>query len=156
MVSIRMERWSTPRPETANCSVPGIGSTRRATYRSSFTDQPVAEVTAGHILSLAAGQRRTVYAEGHFQGRLVDRKPGQHHGALRRGNRVADLDAFQADQGTDITGVDLVDFRAAEVLEDVNGDHLGRRDAYSVCISTTIWPLRTVPDCTRPMAIRPT
>ena len=49
-----------------------------------------------------------------------------------------------------------MDLRAAEILEDIDGDRLGRRNAPSVCISTTFCPLRTVPDCTRPMAIRPT
>ena len=35
MVSIKIERWSTPRPQTANDSLPSTGRTRSATLRSS-------------------------------------------------------------------------------------------------------------------------
>ncbi len=94
-----------------------------------FAQQPLAEVAAGDELAFAAGQRRGVHAEGHLQRRLVDLQSRQRLRLQRRGNGVADFDPLDADDGTDVAGVDLVDLDAAEVLEDVDRNGLGRRDA---------------------------
>ena len=105
--------------------------------------QPLAEVAAGEVLSVAAGQRRSVDAEGHFQRRLVDLQPRQRAGIGGRGHRVADFDAFEPDDGADVAGVDLVDLRRGR------GPRRRRRETAlagvmrpSACISTTLWPLR--------------
>ena len=73
MFSIRMPRCSRPRPETLNASLL-LGSPRPSARRwlcSSF-DQPLAEVAAGDVLALLAGERRVVDAEHHGQRRRLD------------------------------------------------------------------------------------
>ena len=118
--------------------------------------QPLAEVAAGEVLAFAAGKGRGVDAEGHLQRRLVDLQPRQRPGMIRVADRVADLDLLQADDGDDVAGVGLVDLSAAEVLEDVERRRSWRASSGRRPASGRRSGLVHVPDCTRPMAIRPT
>ena len=61
---------------------------------------------------------RVVDGEEHAQRRLVDLDPRQGDGLLGVGDRVADVDGRQADDGDDVAGLGLVDLDPAELVED--------------------------------------
>ena len=73
-----------------------------------FLLQTVADLAAGDVLALAAGQRAVVDGEGHLDGGVVDLHEGQrlHAGGAAQG--VADGDVRQAGEGHDVACGDVV------------------------------------------------
>ena len=82
---------------------------------------------------------------------------GGRAGVVNVGDRVADVDPFQPDDGADVAGADLVGLDPAEAVEDVELRHLVVDPAaVAACSRATRWPLRILPAMTWPMAMRPT
>src|SRR5262249_45285103 len=69
--------------------------------------QPVAELTAGDVGAVLAGEGRVVDAEDHLQRRLVHPDRRQRHRVVEIGDGVANIDLVQADHGADVARVDL-------------------------------------------------
>ena len=67
-------------PETAKHSVPSIGSTRRATFRSSSRISRSRRCRVGDVFARSSGQWRRVHGKDHLQRRLID---GQTRQRLR-------------------------------------------------------------------------
>ena len=79
--------------------------------------EPVADLAAGDVLALTAGQGAVVDREGHLNGGVVDLDEGQglHLGGVAQG--VADGDVGQARESHDVAGGDVVAGDAAVGLE---------------------------------------
>ncbi len=82
-------------------------------------EQPFAQLPAGDVNSILAGERRIVDAEDHLQRRLVHLDRRQGDGLVEVGDGVADVHVLQADHGADVAGADLVRLDAPEAIEDV-------------------------------------
>ena len=87
-----------------------------------LTQQPLANHPALHLVALGAGERGIVDAEGHRQGRRIDRLRRERLGHFRRAQRVRDGRLGQAGDGDDVAGGTLFDRRALEAAE---GEDLG-------------------------------
>ena len=70
-----------------------------------FALQAFADLAAGHVLALAAGQRRGVDQKFHGQRRLVDAQQRQRVGVAHLAERGADVDVLDAVDGHDVTGL---------------------------------------------------
>src|SRR5690606_38316126 len=68
-------------------------------------------------LAFLAGKGAVVDAEGGRERGFVDMESGQGLGIIRVADRVTDVDGFEADDGAEIAGADLVDFLASESFE---------------------------------------
>ncbi len=88
------------------------GSHAESHVRFQLLEQAVAELPAGDVSSSLADERRIVDAKDHVQSRLVDEDGGQRLGVIEVGNRIADVHVFQADDGANVAGCDLVCFRS--------------------------------------------
>ncbi len=87
-----------------------------------LAQEALADDAALHLVAFLAGERPVIDAEGHGQGRRVDRLGGI--GSLTAGSadRVGDGRVGQAGNGDDVAGLDLIDRLALEAAE---GEHLG-------------------------------
>ena len=92
-------------------------------------EQSLAKLPVGDVLAIAAGERRAIDREDHFERRLIDVEPLQRSVMLTVANRVADLDVFDADDGADIAGGDFIDLDAAELIECVELSYARLGDA---------------------------
>ncbi|MCY1359859.1 hypothetical protein D9M69_464550 [compost metagenome] len=86
-----------------------------------FLLQAVPDLTAGHELAFAAGQRAGVHAEVHGQGRLVDLEHGQRRRLVLVGHGDADADVGNAVDQHDFAGAGFSRLHAVQALE---GQHL--------------------------------
>ena len=95
----------------------------------------------GDILALAAEKGRVVDRKQHAHRRLIDRERLERLGIFVIADRVADLEALDADQRADFAAIDALDLRLAEPVEhhqilDARLDHrlavpLGERDRHA-------------------------
>ena len=103
MVSIRIERCSSPRP------------------LQRFAHQAVAQLTRGQELAaaavLVAGERGIVHLEGHADGRFVDGEHRQLLGRIHGADGVGDAQVLDARNGDDVAGVGLGHFHALQAEE---------------------------------------
>ena len=88
-----------------------------------LAEQPVADLAGGDLLAFAAGQRAVIDAEGHGQGRRVDRGGGQRGRHFRRADGFRDGGVGQPGHGDDIAGAHLIDRDALQAAE---GEQLGQ------------------------------
>ena len=82
-----------------------------------FLLQPVAQVARGNELAFAAGKGRGVHRENHGERGLVDEQRLERRGILEVGDAFADLNAFHARDGDDVSRGDLFGFVAFESAE---------------------------------------
>ena len=121
-----------------------------------FGHQARAQLAAGEVLAVAAGEGAVVDAKGHAHGRLFHGNRRQGARVVGIGKRVADAHIFDAGDGDDAAGLYHVHFLALEVAEDVGLGDLARLphafggNVHDCC------PLRMEPLCKRPIAILPT
>ena len=117
IVSIRTERWSSPRPETMNESRSSVGSTRRATFDcSSRSSRSLRCRDVRNWPSPVSGESLTVNSMLRVGSSTSIR--GRATGRLGVGDRVADVDRAEADDGHDVARLGLLDFGPAELVED--------------------------------------
>src|SRR5205085_1315741 len=90
--------------------------------------QPLAEVAAGDVLALAAGEGRVVDAEHHGQRRRLDVGGLERLGVEEVADAVGDVDRVEADQRDDVSGGGLVDGLAAQSVEHLDLLGLGLHD----------------------------
>ncbi len=82
-----------------------------------FALQTVANITRGHPLPFAPGQRRGIHREHHGQCRLVNGQRLERRRPLDFCDRLADLNAFNAGNGDDLSRGHLLRFHAFQPLE---------------------------------------
>ena len=73
MVSMRMPSCSSPRPATSIDSFSVDSEIAQRDVALRLAQQPLADDAALHFVALGAGERGIVDAEGHRQGRRIDR-----------------------------------------------------------------------------------
>ena len=121
--SISTPSCSSPRPATSNASVSFDVGDLDGDVALGLAEQPVADLARGDLLALAAGQRAVVDAEGHRQGRRIDRDGRQRRGQFRRADGVRDGGLGQAGDGDDVAGLGLLHRHAVQAAE---GQQLGQ------------------------------
>ena len=108
------------------------------------------------LVAFGAGKRRIVDAEGHRQGRRIDRLRRQRRAHLGRADGVRNGGVGQAGDGDDVAGGGLVE---TDALEPAKGEHLGHAallDQLAVWSSTlTGWFGAIEPEVMRPVTMRP-
>ena len=117
MVSIRIVRWSSPRPDTVHVSVESVSSTRSATFRSSSRYSRSRTWRDVTNFPSRAGERRVVDDEVHRDRRLFDGDALEPLGVLDVRHRQPDLDAIQARQRDDLAGRRLGHLDAIQSVE---------------------------------------
>ncbi len=80
-------------------------------------EQAVADLAGGDLLAFAAGQRAVVDAEGHRQGRRIDRDGGERGGQFRGADGVGDGGLAEAGDGDDVAGFRLLHRHAIQAAE---------------------------------------
>ena len=73
IVSIRMPSCNSPRPATSKASLSCVFGDLERDIALRLAQQPVADDAALHLVALAAGKRAVIDAEGHGEGRRIDR-----------------------------------------------------------------------------------
>ena len=119
---------------TPRCSKTAAGDAQRVGGAGVFDAQgdvglklaveAVADVAAGDVLAVLAGEGGIVDGEDHVEGGLVDVDEGQGFGAFEVGDGVADVHVFDADDGADVAGFGAGGSFAAEALEEIEIDDL--------------------------------
>src|SRR5208337_4154582 len=84
--------------------------------------EAIAKIARGDVIAFAARERAGIDAENHGEGGLVDDERLERSGIIEAGEGFADLDAFDAGNGDDVTGNDGFGFVAFEAAE---GEELG-------------------------------
>src|SRR5580704_7852268 len=102
-----------------------------------FTIEARAEVTRGDVLAFSSRERRSIDGEDHRESGLVDSERLERRWIREIGNRFADLDAFDACDGDNVTSFYFLRFIAIEATKGEKlGDLCGQnfpvefRDAY--------------------------
>ena len=85
--------------------------------------EPGLDLAAGHVLALAAGERRGVDAERHAQRRRVDVEARQRPRVGRVGERVADRHLGQAGDADDVAGAGLGDVDPLDAVRGLEAGH---------------------------------
>src|SRR5665811_438703 len=85
-----------------------------------FPLDPLENLAAGNILPLHTGQRRSIGANGHLQGRLLDLDDRQHFGVVAVGDCLADTGVPDTGQRHDIASVCLIDLYQLQTLGNIN------------------------------------
>ena len=88
-----------------------------ADVRLQFLVEPLAQVAAGHKLTLAASERRVVHAELDGDGRFIDHDRRQRLRILQAGDRLADGEAAYTRDRDDVAHGRLFDVRALQAAE---------------------------------------
>ena len=85
-----------------------IGVLRRLHAQGDVVDgllgQAVAQIAAGDVFSVAAGERRIVDLKGHGDRRLIDDQGGQGLDGLRIAQGIGDVDPVDPGEGDDLAG----------------------------------------------------
>ena len=87
-----------------------------------FLGEAIAKIARGEVIAFAAGERAGIDGENHGESGLVNDERLERLRIFESGDGFADLDAFDAGDGDDVTGNDGVGFIAFEAAE---GEELG-------------------------------
>ena len=101
----------------------GVGDAQRD-VGFEFAHEALANLARREKLAFASGKRRVVDAERHRDGRFVDRDRVNALGFVRVGNRVADVEVFDARDADDVAGRRFLDLDALQ-----SGERQQRREA---------------------------
>ncbi len=82
-----------------------------------FVHEPFAKLAAGDILPVAAHVWRIIDAEEHVKRRFVDADRRQRRTVFDVHNAIADVHAFDADHGGDVTRAEFRAFGPAQAIE---------------------------------------
>ena len=85
--------------------------------RIKFSVEPVADMAAGDIFSVFAGQRRIVDVESHGDRGLGDLLERDGHRIIHRAQRIADMKIIDTGDSDDRSDAGLLHFDAAKALE---------------------------------------
>src|SRR2546423_563609 len=116
IVSMRMPRCSSPRPDTVNVWGSSVSSTRRATFYLRGLQGE---------LPLPSRERRVVHLEVHGDSGLLHRDAGEPLQIVGRRHRLTDFDSHQARERHDVAGRRFLYLDPLQPVERKQLHHLG-------------------------------